>query len=43
MIGITYQKAVPLGALLSDGSDQFQSTPYITIDTRDHIIAKMGV
>jgi hypothetical protein len=43
MIGITYQKAVPLGALLSDGSDQFQSTPYITNDTRDLIIAKMGV
>ena len=43
MIGITYQKAVPVGALLSDGSDQFQSIPYITNDTRDLIIAKMGV
>jgi len=43
MIGVTYQKAVPLGALLSDGSEQFPSSPYITNDIRGHIIVKMGV
>lgn len=38
----TYQKAVPVGALLSDGSEN-QSNSFISNDTRNHIIARMGV